>query len=71
MSERVLWIGANKDSRSIQKGDDDETNICRESHGDRFGSARRKCSGFRDMLEEQGENGVTDPVSGPVVLALK
>lgn len=26
---------------------------------------------FRDMLEEQGEIGVTDPVSGPVVLALK
>ena len=26
---------------------------------------------FRDMLEEQGENGVTDPVSGPVVLTLK
>ena len=26
---------------------------------------------FRDMLEEQGEVGVTDPVSGPVVLALK
>jgi heme-degrading monooxygenase HmoA len=27
--------------------------------------------GFRDMLEEQGESGVTDPVSGPVVLTLK
>jgi len=28
--------------------------------------------GFRDMLEDQGgELGVTDPVSGPVVLALK
>jgi quinol monooxygenase YgiN len=27
--------------------------------------------GFRDMLEEQGETGVTDPVSGPVVLELK
>jgi len=26
---------------------------------------------FRDMLEEQGESGVTDPVSGPVVLTLK
>jgi len=26
---------------------------------------------FRDMLEEQGETGVTDPVSGPVVLELK
>ena len=26
---------------------------------------------FRDMLEEQGEAGVTDPVSGPVVLSLK
>jgi quinol monooxygenase YgiN len=26
---------------------------------------------FRDMLEEQGESGVTDPVSGPVVLMLK
>ncbi|HEV8407625.1 MAG TPA: hypothetical protein VGQ34_06780 [Sphingomicrobium sp.] len=26
---------------------------------------------FRDMLEEQGEIGVTDPVSGPVVLTLK
>ena len=26
---------------------------------------------FLDMLEEQGETGVTDPVSGPVVLALK
>lgn len=27
--------------------------------------------GFRDMLEDQGEGGVTDPVSGPVVLNLK
>ena len=26
---------------------------------------------FRDMLEEQGDLGVTDPVSGPVVLSLK
>jgi quinol monooxygenase YgiN len=26
---------------------------------------------FRDMLEEQGETGVTDPVSGPVVLEIK
>jgi quinol monooxygenase YgiN len=26
---------------------------------------------FRDTLEEQGETGVTDPVSGPVVLTLK
>lgn len=28
--------------------------------------------GFRDMLEDQGGGlGLTDPVSGPVVLALK
>jgi len=26
---------------------------------------------FRDMLESQGDGSVTDPVSGPVVLALK
>jgi antibiotic biosynthesis monooxygenase (ABM) superfamily enzyme len=26
---------------------------------------------FRDMLEEHGGGGVTDPVSGPVVLSLK
>jgi quinol monooxygenase YgiN len=26
---------------------------------------------FRDMLEEQGDIGVTDPASGPVVLTLK
>lgn len=26
---------------------------------------------FRDMLEDQGETGLTDPVSGPVVLTLK
>jgi quinol monooxygenase YgiN len=26
---------------------------------------------FRDMLEEQGDLGVTDPVSGPVVLEIK
>jgi quinol monooxygenase YgiN len=26
---------------------------------------------FRDMLEQAGSEGVTDPVSGPVVLALK
>lgn len=26
---------------------------------------------FRDMLEDQGDGNVTDPVSGPVVLALK
>ena len=26
---------------------------------------------FRDMLEEQGDTGVTDPASGPVVLTLK
>jgi quinol monooxygenase YgiN len=28
--------------------------------------------GFRDMLEDQGDGvGITDPVSGPVVMALK
>lgn len=60
----------------IKTGDHDYCIIGQWSDMDSLAAARPSMIAtldtFRDMLEDQGEGrGVTDPVSGPVVLELK
>ena len=60
----------------IQTGDQNFCIIGEWDDMDAMAAARPRMiatlDGFRDMLEDQGgELGVTDPVSGPVVLSLK
>ena len=59
----------------IQTGDQDFCIIGEWDDMEALASARphmiATLDSFRDMLEEIGDSGVTDPVSGPVVLQLK
>jgi hypothetical protein len=59
----------------IQTGDENFCIIGEWDNMDALAAARPNMiatlDSFRDMLEEQGDVGVTDPVSGPVVLSLK
>ena len=68
------WPGLNR-VNLIKTGDHDYCIIGEWSDMDSLAAARPQMIAtldtFRDTLEELGEGDVTDPVSGPVVLALK